>query len=195
MNPIVKTGGSLLVIAGIAAAALGGVNAATAPTIAQKKEASTQKAMKAVFTTTTATDEDIDALPITFDDDPVEVPESDIINSYSKNSDGGYAFSITTKGFSAGLNLMVGIDKDGTVTGVKVVSHSETPGLGANAETKLSPQFDSGKQAPLTVLKGSGASDTQLEAITGATITSTAVVNAVNEAYDYYEKNLKGGNK
>ncbi|MBQ8942488.1 MAG: RnfABCDGE type electron transport complex subunit G [Firmicutes bacterium] len=194
MNPIVKTGGSLLIIAGIAAAALGGVNAATAPTIAQKKEASTQKAMKAVFLPTTASDADIDGLSITFDE-PVEVTDNDIINSYSKNSDGGYAFSITTKGFSAGLNLMVGIDKDGTVTGVKVVSHSETPGLGANAETKLSPQFDSGKTAPLTVLKGSGASDTQLEAITGATITSTAVVNAVNEAYEYYENNLKGGNK
>ena len=194
MNPIVKTGGSLLVIAGIAAAALGGVNAATAPTIAQKKELSTQKAMKAVFLPTTAKDTEIDALSVTFDE-PVEVPESDIINSYSKNSDGGYAFSITTKGFSAGLNLMVGIDKDGTVTGVKVVSHSETPGLGANAETKLSPQFNNGKKAPLAVLKGSGASDSQLEAITGATITSNAVVGAVNEAYDYYEKNLKGGKK
>lgn len=194
MNPIVKTGGSLLIIAGIAAAALGGVNAATAPTIAQKKEASTQKAMKAVFLPTTASDAEIDGLSVTFDE-PVEVKDSDIINSYSKSSDGGYAFSITTKGFSAGLNLMVGIDKDGTVTGVKVVSHSETPGLGANAESKLSPQFDKGKQAPLTVLKGSGASDTQLEAITGATITSNAVVNAVNEAYDYYEKNLKGGKK
>ena len=194
MNPIVKTGGSLLVIAGIAAAALGGVNAATAPTIAEKKIQSTQQAMKAVFLPTTASDDEINAYSAKFDE-PVEVPESDIINSYSKNDEGGYAFSITTKGFSAGLNLMVGIDKDGTVTGVKVVSHSETPGLGANAETKLSPQFNGGKTAPLTVLKGSGASDSQLEAITGATITSNAVAGAVNEAYDYYEKNLKGGNK
>ncbi len=194
MNPIVKTGGSLLVIAGIAAAALGGVNAATAPTIAEKKIQSTQQAMKAVFLPTTASEDEINAYSAKFDE-PVEVPESDIINSYSKNDEGGYAFSITTKGFSAGLNLMVGIDKDGTVTGVKVVSHSETPGLGANAETKLSPQFNGGKTAPLTVLKGSGASDSQLEAITGATITSNAVAGAVNEAYDYYEKNLKGGNK
>lgn len=178
MNTIAKTTSSLLVIAGVAAAALGCVNSATEGKIAERAIETKNKAMR-------------DVLPeaVDFSEDK---PGKDIITSYSEGTkDGsaaGYAFMVETKGFDAGLKLMVGIDTEGTVTGVTVLSSNETPGLGARAEEVLSPQFK-GKSGELALSKNGG----EIDAITGATITSTAVTNAVNDVQKYFNDNLKGG--
>ena len=188
MNPIVRTGGSLLVIAAVAAAALGGVNAATADKIAERNAQTKQEAMQSVLPSASSFDTEVTV--------GAPIGEKDVLDTYSEGLDGsntaGYAFSVTTSGFSSGLNLMIGIDKDGTVTGVKVVKHSETPGLGANAENVLSPQFP-GKSGKLTVIKSGTAGESEINAITDATITSNAVTTAVNDVQKYYEENLKGG--
>jgi electron transport complex protein RnfG len=124
--------------------------------------------------------------------------EDSIITDYSEGvKDGktvGYAFSVTTKGYGSGLKLMVGIDTEGTITGLSIVDCSnETPGLGANSsKPEFYGQF-AGKSGELTVVKGGNAGESEIDAITGATITSKAVTNAVNTVTEYFEENLKGG--
>ena len=92
------------------------------------------------------------------------------------------------KGYGGDVGLMVGIDtKDNKIVGVSVTTHSETPGMGAKAQTDPSfvAQF---KELPLkeqVKVTGDGGS---INAISGATITSRAVCSATNDALKLYEK-------
>ena len=82
---------------------------------------------------------------------------------------------------------MVGVRADGTVEGIDFLSISETAGLGMNADTdKFKSQFK-GKSGEIGVAKSSPA-DNEIQALTGATITSKAVAKAVNEALALYEE-------
>ena len=106
----------------------------------------------------------------------------------------GWCANVTPSGYGGEIDMMVGVLNDGTVSGMKVVSHSETAGLGAKAaESGFSSQF-SGKNTgePLTVIKNGTPKDNEIVAISGATITSTAVKNGVNAAVDAVKK-LNGG--
>ena len=96
----------------------------------------------------------------------------------------GYAVESTVAGYGGPLSLMVGITPDGVVYNTSVLSHSETPGLGAkcNKDVKFMDQwkgFDPSKQK-LSVKKDGGAVD----AITGSTITSRAYTDAVRSALE-----------
>lgn len=106
----------------------------------------------------------------------------------------GYVFETESKGYGGTVKVMTGISTEGEVTGVVILSHSETPGLGANAEN---PDFlDQYKQAApdggIQVIKYQTPGQGQIEAMTGATITSKAVTDAVNLAIEQY-KAVKGG--
>lgn len=108
----------------------------------------------------------------------------------------GYTIKLNTKGYGGNIELMVGISNDGKVQGIKILSQSETPGLGANStQPAFYGQFK-GKsiEKELQVIKASSAQDNEIQAITGATITSKAVTRGVNEAVNFYKSNLKGGN-
>lgn len=107
----------------------------------------------------------------------------------------GYVFETESKGYGGTVKVMTGISEGGEVTGIVILSHSETPGLGANATNeKFGNQF---KQAVpengIEVVKNKAASEGEIEALTGATITSKAVTDAVNAAIDMYNE-VKGGN-
>ena len=86
-------------------------------------------------------------------------------------------------GFGGEVKITVGIDGENKITGIAFLSLSETPGLGMNAQN---PEFYgqyAGKDAqPLSVVKGGGAGDAEINAMSGAKITSSAVNNAVNSA-------------
>lgn len=108
----------------------------------------------------------------------------------------GYAFQLeTTEGYGDSIKLMVGFKSDGTISGIDIVKHAETPGLGAQAdETPFKNQFIGKLVETLTLVKGNHDGQ-NIDAIGGATITSRAVTNAVNDAIDYYQSNImKGGN-
>lgn len=99
----------------------------------------------------------------------------------------GATFKMVLKGYSAGLNLTVGVAEDGTVTGVKVGSNEETPGLGAKAtESAFQDQFK-GLTVGIEVVKNNPQGN-QIQALTGATITSRAVTQGVNMACDCYSE-------
>ena len=91
----------------------------------------------------------------------------------------GYVFTSGAKGYGGTVSVMVGLDADGVITGIEILSHSETPGLGANATSDSFKSRLIGKSGELTVDKNSNEGQ-NIQAITAATITSKAVTNAVN---------------
>lgn len=105
----------------------------------------------------------------------------------------GYTMAVRTNGYSANLCLTVGIDMQDVVTGVDITSHEETAGLGANA---TNPEFLGqyvGADGPLTVVKTPTGESGEVQALTGATITSRAVTGAVNLARDFFAEFLAEG--
>ena len=105
----------------------------------------------------------------------------------------GYVFTSEAKGYGGTVSVMVGIGADGAITGIEILSHAETPGLGANA---VKPEFKDrfiGKSGELTVDKNSNDGQ-NVQAITAATITSKAVVSAVNAVTAAYEEITGGAN-
>ena len=105
----------------------------------------------------------------------------------------GYIFTNSAKGYGGDVKVMVGYDLGGTIVGFKVLSASdETPGLGQNSTKEEFWQRFIGKSGTLEVEKNTATKDNSIVAITSATITSKAVVKAVNEATAAYN-DLKGG--
>ena len=103
----------------------------------------------------------------------------------------GAAIKTSEGGFGGKIEMMVGFLADGTIKGTSVLSHSETPGLGANMTGPFKDQFVDKNPASfqLTVKKDGG----DVDAITAATITSRAFSKAVNKAYKAFEANLMEG--
>lgn len=95
----------------------------------------------------------------------------------------GYVVVNLAKGYGGDVSVMTGIAADGKVTGINILSHSETAGLGAKATGEDFRSQFKGLISGITVSKDK-AGDNSIDAITGATITSRAVVNAVNEAIE-----------
>ena len=112
----------------------------------------------------------------------------------------GYVFETESKGYGGTVKVMTGISTEGEITGVVVLSHSETPGLGANAEKEsFREQFKqpaANLAGGLSVIKFQAPQKGEIQAMTGATITSTAVTNAVNSAIEMYQNAYasEGGN-
>lgn len=107
----------------------------------------------------------------------------------------GYVFSTEAKGYGGNISVMTGVGIDGKISGVKILSHGETPGLGAKTanDSFLSQFNEKNADSELSVIKSGTPRDTQIEAVTGATISSTAVTDSVNKALDMYSK--IGGSK
>ena len=161
---------TLLVITAVVAVALAGVNSITAPKIEQLNAEKTQQAIEAV-------------LPGGFDTQITDYTDDTglVTNVYSGAN--GYAFEVTPAGFDNTITMMVGVDHDGKVLGISIVSHTETSGLGAVAAASTSAgesfrgQFV-GMSGSVSVTKDGG----EVDALTGATITSRAVCTGVNAA-------------
>ena len=97
----------------------------------------------------------------------------------------GYIVELSPKGYSGNIELMVGISGD-RIAGMRVVRHSETPGLGALAvRPDFYRRFDSRPLIPLRVVRSSPG-ENEISAIASSTITTRAITNAVNEAIKWY---------
>ncbi len=107
----------------------------------------------------------------------------------------GYVLTITTsEGYGGDITFAMGIRMDGTLNGISFLSISETPGLGMRAEEVLSPQFVNKNVPQFEYTKSGAVSDSQIDAISGATITTNAVTNGVNAGMEYFQTVLKEGN-
>ena len=167
---ILRLAVTLLLITGVVAAALAGVNMITEPRIEAAKHAKLQQAIEAV-------------LP--GGGDPVAFTDATGTVSQVYGSEIGYAVEVNPAGFGGAITMMVGVDKEGNVLGIDIVSHAETAGLGAvaDADTAAGEAFRGqfvGASGSVAVSKDGGTVD----AITGATITSRAVCAGVNAALE-----------
>ncbi|OZA28307.1 MAG: electron transport complex subunit RsxG [Hydrogenophilales bacterium 17-61-9] len=103
--------------------------------------------------------------------------------------------AIAPDGYSGNIHLLIGIDINGALTGVRVTSHRETPGLGDYIDRQRSPWVEqfAGKSLslPASKLWGVAKDGGAFDARAGATITPRAVVKAVRSALDYFARNRK----
>lgn len=117
----------------------------------------------------------------------------------AKGDDGlrGYVITSTSKnGYGGDIQLVVGISTDGTVTGVEILAISETAGLGMNAQKEEFREQYVGKKIDkhgYKVTKSDATAEHEIDAISGATITSNAFTDAVNVAVSYYYQVIGGG--
>ena len=179
MSYIIKPSLALFLIASIVAAALSFVHRVTLEPIAENHARMRESAMKEV-------------LPAASVFEGVDAPfDGSVTGAYRGVTDGetvGYVIELAPEGYSGKIHMMAGIIKEGNaLSGVRVVRQSETPGLGAlAANEEFYLQFDGKGPFPLTVIKTSPAGESEIHALTGATVTTMAITNAVNEAYEWY---------
>ena len=106
----------------------------------------------------------------------------------------GYVVPSTVKSYGGALSLMVGISAaDDKITGVQISEINDTPGLGMKAKNADFLNQFTGKTGVLTVSKNASA-DSEIQAITSATISSRAVTTAVNNAFAVYTTAKAGAN-
>ncbi len=101
-----------------------------------------------------------------------------ISGAYNGTTFLGYCVEVTTNGFGGSIRLMVGVDANGSVTGVSILKHDETATLGANASNDSFLKQYIGKSGSITVNTGTNS----IHAVTGATTTSKAITQGVNTA-------------
>ena len=209
MNALIKDALKLVIITVVAGLVLGAVYGTTNGTIADQESKSQMEAYKTVFPKASdfkevdGFSEEAASKIIAANENPIEGHDSDVISSAVEAVDAsgealGYIFNITTsKGYGGDIQLTVGIQSDGTVSGYSVLSISETAGLGMKAKDDPSwgKQFAGKKVESFSVVKdGSGSGDdAKIDAISGATITSKAVTGAMNSCLAYFQS-LEGGN-
>lgn len=161
----VRLAGTLLLIAAVVAGLLGLVNHITADKIAAINADKTAESMRQVLPADSYTEIGYNGA------DP-------LVAKLYEAAGGGYVVEVTPSGFGGTIDMVVGVGADGTVTGISIVSMSETSGLGANASRESFRSQFVGLSGVLAVSKDGG----EIDALTGATITSRAVTSGVNSA-------------
>lgn len=106
----------------------------------------------------------------------------------------GYVLTVTShEGYGGDITFTMGVGMDGTLNGISILDISETAGLGMKAEAVLKPQFAGKNVSEFTYTKSGAVSEDQIDAISGATITTNALTTAVNGGLYYFQTQL-GGN-
>lgn len=194
-NIIVIT--SITVVAGLL---LGFVSDITKEPIAQQQLESKQKAYKAVFAEASSFEENntatMDELNEYLAANGFEQESTDevLLAKDSAGANLGYVFGVTThEGYGGDISIYVGVDVSGTTKGIEILSISETAGLGMKADTDdFKSQFAGKNVSRFAYTKAGKTQDYEIDALSGATITTNAMTNAVNAALCLNEK-LGGG--
>lgn len=179
MGKIVKLGAVLFVITAVTGMILGGVYTLTLEPIRAAKEHEKTEAMIATLPGATAFE------TVDIEGGAGAVKE---INKGTANGELiGYNFTVTPKGYGGLVEIIAGVTKEGRLMAIKIINHSETPGLGAKAiEESFLSQFRDKRVRNLVVTKSEIANDSEIQAISGATITSKAVAQGVSDALAYF---------
>ena len=187
-NTILKDTLALVLITLVAGAALGGVYTITADPIAHQNQLAKDEAYKAVFA-------DADTFEVIIDQEDAQLEAYLDENGYpaqtinevvqamdSSGSPLGYAFTVTTsEGYGGDIQFAMGVKDDQTLNGISILSISETAGLGMKADTdEFKGQFADKNVEAFQYTKNGASADNEIDALSGATITTNAVVNGVN---------------
>lgn len=181
MKEIIKLGLTLFTICVISAFALAMTNGLTVETIEENAVKANVEARQEVFSD--ADDfvlQDDDIAQKFYNDNP-EVAE--VYKAMKSSTVVGFVIKTLPNGYSGAVEVIIGFNLDGVITGVRIGNHQETPGLGANAKTeKFYLQYDGlSVNEEVNVIKTDVVEgNNDIKAISGATITSRAVTKGVN---------------
>ena len=175
---------ALLVIAAVSGGVLGLVYGVTKDAIAEVDQKKNEAAIQAVLPLENVTYK-ADTLKYNYEGADLTFPCN---LAYDANGNfKGAAVKTSEGGFGGKIDMMVGFLADGTIKGTSVLSHAETPGLGANMTGKFKDQFvDKNPNNFKLIVKKDGG---DVDAITAATITSRAFSKAVDKAYQAFMAN------
>ena len=182
MNEIVKPAFVLLVITAVAAMLLGFVSETTKEAIAQQALKTEQAAMAE---TLPGEGLEFETMLNTASGDAADGTITKVAKATKDGETFGFVVTANPSGFGGAVSTMVGIDADGVITGLRILSHAETPGLGAIATDPSFYEQFAGKSGEVKVTKDGG----EINAITSATITSRAVSDGATEALNWVAAN------
>lgn len=185
MNATIKNAIILCVISLIAAFLLSFVNGITSDVIKQNIIKKQEVAFRQIFTEA----DSFDIVEIE-EENPFDV--SGAFTSLKNNVIEGYLFNVSTTGYGGVINMVIGVNADGSIKGLQLIGHTETKGLGTSAEEGFLSQYIDRNVEAFEVVSGTPSSDVQVEAISGATVSSKAVTAGVNNALSIF-KELQGG--
>lgn len=189
-NKIIKDALALTLITLVAGVTLGGVYEITKDPIAKQEAQAKAEAYEQVFTDAAAFEavEMDDTLTKTIRDQlDQEGYKAQSIEEVMRAEDQsgetlGYAFTVvTSEGYGGDIQFCMGVQNDGTLNGISILSIGETAGLGMNADTPAFKDQFVGKQVEkLQYTKNGATQDDEINAISGATVTTNAMTNGVN---------------
>lgn len=199
MKNMIKDALILFAITLVAGVLLGVVNEVTKEPIAIAKEKAKQEACKTVFPNATVFEKaEIDTESISQKLVAAGYTGADIDElSYACDATGnrlGVVITVTDhEGYGGDIQFSMGVSMEGTLNGISLLSISETAGLGMEAGNVLVPQFENVPLSFFSYTKNGKTSDDEIDAISGATITTKAVVNGVNAGVYYFTTLVEGG--
>lgn len=163
MKKIIHLTVFLAIISALAGGVLGLVNQVTAPIIAEKKIAAVKASLQEIF-------------PNASEFAEITIEENDVVVNAYEASGAGYAFNVSIQGYKDVIEFIIGFDLNGKITGLKMNYVNDTPGLG----TKVGePEF-------INSIVNKSVDD-KLDTISGATISSKAVIEGINAAIAVFE--------
>ena len=179
---MLRLSGTLLLAALVCGLILAVVYKVTSPVIAEQKQILLEKSLQSV-------------LPADSYRKNATAAEQEFYEAQNKDGEiAGWCLPISSKGYGGAIKLMVGVNKNGTINGIQVLEHNETPGLGSKiceigykqTEPAFLAQFKGKNIKDIKLVKKK--TDTNIEAITGATISSKAVVDGVQKGVSEFLK-------
>ena len=189
-NKIIKDALALTLITLVAGVALGGVYEITKDPIAKQEAQAKAEAYEQVFTDAAAFEEVemddtlIQTIRDQLDQEGYKAQSTEEVMRAEDQSGEtlGYAFTVvTSEGYGGDIQFSMGVQNDGTLNGISILSIGETAGLGMNADTPAFKDQFVGKQVEkLQYTKNGATQDDEINAISGATVTTNAMTNGVN---------------
>ncbi len=186
MNQTVKFGLVLLIFGAISGGVLAFSNSKTAPIIEKRAAEESVKAYKELF-------KDADEV-IAIDEGKlaeIKAENTFVLEVFEAKKSGeiiGYAFKTKSSGYGGDIITASAFNVDGTISGIKILANSETPGLGTKVveDPSYGASYVGKSVANDLVLAASPAGDNEIQLLSGATISSNGVMTGVNEARKVY---------
>lgn len=192
MKDYLRLGLTLLIISAVAAGALAFLNSVTAPIIAENaKQASYAKYYEILgegVEINELSEEEVSSIQSSY-------PNITSILNYGNGSEvTGYIFTTKSSGYGGEMENAIIINTDGSIAGFRNLSNSETPGFGKAIEEESYYSRYDGKSVANndSLVLGSGGGENEIEAISGSTISSNAVLTGLNEAVAAFKANFVG---
>lgn len=201
MNKLIKDALALTAITVVSGLLLGLVYGITKEPIAKQQEKTQMEAYQEVFPDAESFEDYLDAgdetMRSVLDENGFEAQEIDKMVK-AIGADGsqlGFVVTVTTsEGYGGDIQFTMGVSEDGTLNGISILSIGETPGLGMKADTEeFKSQFVGKNAEVLRYTKTGAAADDEIDALSGATITTNAMTNGVNAGLCAFREAMKGG--